>query len=307
MKKPLVSVVIPVFNGSLYLREAVGSVLASSYRNFEILLIDDGSNDQSRKICRTLVKQYPHKVKFFSFRKNKGLCHVLNFALRQACGKFICRLNQDDLMRKDRLKVQVEFLKRHPEVTAVGSWIRIFSRTKKKSKLLKFLKTDKEIKKVWYVVSPFSDPSVMYRKAVALKVDGYWQTLWPADDTHLWYRLGQWGQLANIQKALTFVRWHSQAASFKYFRRLAISTYKMHLWTHFHLKPAALPVHLFWLGQLIAGLLLPPTINWSVYRLIKKIVNQSDQLKKDWRQILANIKTVVKVSNQPAKLRTSGI
>lgn len=302
---PLVSVIIPVFNGSNFIEETVESVLQSKFKDFEILLIDDGSSDESRKICRLLESKYKC-VKFRYFNKNRGLGRTLNFALAEARGKYIARINQDDRMLVNRLKAQVEFLQKNPDVAAVGSWIKMFKDNSQQYEIIKFLATDKQIRKVWYILSPFADPSVMYRKNAALQVGGYVQDMWPADDTHLWYRIGQLGKLANIQKPLVEVRWHDQAASFKHFKKLAISTYKMHLWTNKHLEKASITTHLFWVGQLISGLILPAKINWGVYKLIKKLVNQFKTL----RGFLTNIfvkKTIVKkVISQPKKLNFSG-
>jgi glycosyltransferase involved in cell wall biosynthesis len=303
--RPLVSVIIPVFNGSFYVEETVASVQKSTFKNFEILLVDDGSTDKSKKVCHTLEKKYK-KVRFYSFPKNKGLGRVLNFALGKARGKYICRINQDDRMLKNRMRTQVNFLEKNPGVVALGSYIKMFRNKSKKYEVIKFLSTDDQIKKVWYIVGPFADPSVMYRKQVALKAGGYVQAMWPADDTHLWYRMGQKGQLANIQKPLVEVRWHKDAASFKYFHKLALSTYKMHLWTNKNIKRAPLPVHLFWLGQLGCGLLLPAEFNWTAYRLIKKGIEKGQRLNFLGRNFLKKIKIVVKVASQPIVASFSG-
>src|SRR5690242_12716378 len=117
---PKVTVLIPVFNGAKYLEEAVHSVMKSTYTNFEILLVDDGSSDRSKHICRDLAKQYS-QVRFYDFARNKGLGRVLNFALKKAKGKYIARLNQDDRMLPHRLTMQVRYLETHRDVTVVGS------------------------------------------------------------------------------------------------------------------------------------------------------------------------------------------
>lgn len=268
--KPLVSVIIPAFNGASYLEEAVESVQKSTFKNFEILLVDDHSTDHSRKICKMLESKYSN-VKFYAFRKNKGLGRVLNFAIKKAKGIYICRLNQDDRMLPFRIHTQVFYLEQNKEVVAVGSCIKLFDSTGK-YETLRFIENDEDIKKVWHIVSPFSDPSVMYRKDIAIKARGYKQEFWPADDTHLWYRMGQIGKLANIQTPLVEVRWHRKAASFFYFRKLAKSTYKMHRWANKYVSQAPILIQVYWLIQLLCGLTFSPSFNWWVYRLLKRFI-----------------------------------
>lgn len=268
VKYPLVSVVIPVFNGAVYLEETVQSVLKNTYKKIEILLIDDGSKDESKNLCRRLSKKY-RKVSFYSFHKNNGLGRILNYALKKAKGEFICRINQDDRMAPKRIETQVRFLLRHPKIVAVGSNIKLFD-SKGNKQIIHFPQTDIEIKRLWHMVSPFSDPSVMYRKSIALSVGGYKQEFWPADDTHLWIRMGVVGKLANINKPLVEVRYHDNAASIKYFRKLAQVTYDMHKWMHEFVSPAPWFVRAFWECELLAGLAFSPHINWAVYRFLKR-------------------------------------
>lgn len=303
-KKPLVSVVIPVFNGAAYIKEAVQSVQKSTFKRFEVLLIDDGSNDESKLLCKKLEKQYKN-VRFYAFDKNKGLGRVLNFALKYAKGKYICRLNQDDHMLAFRMKTQIEYLESHSEVVAIGSYIKYFE-PNGKTQVLKFLTHDEDIRKMWHIVSPFSDPSVMYRREVALKVGGYYQSMWPADDTHLWIRMATKGKLANIPKVLVDVRWHESAASLKYFRTLAISTYKMHLWVDENIDKAGVLVHLFWLFQLVSGVLLPPRFNWGVYRVMKKIISKTEGYRNFLAKNTVKMPMLSKVMPHPTKLNISG-
>lgn len=302
----MVSVIIPVFNGASYIEETVYSVENSSYKRFEILLIDDGSSDRSQLICQGLEKKYKN-VRFYSFPKNKGLGRVLNFALNRAKGKYICRINQDDRMLMYRIKTQVNFLEKNNNISAVGSYIKLFRKSKNtKFEVIKFLETDEEIKKLWLIVSPFSDPSVMYRKTTALKVGGYEQEFWPADDSQLWYKIGKAGKLANITKPLVEVRYHNEAASLKYFRQLTIKTYKMHMWANKNIQKATVAIRLFWIFQLISGLILPAKFNWSIYRLIKKIINYSFTLKRFLMIILEKIRRVIKLIPHPKRLSLSG-
>ena len=300
--KPLVSVVIPVFNGSSFVEEAVRSVFKSSFGSFEVLLIDDGSTDKSKQLCRALAKKYK-RVFFHSFEKNRGLGRVLNFALKKARGEYICRLNQDDLMLPQRMKTQVLFLEKRPEVVAAGSHIKLFYDDGSRSEVVKFLPTDEEIKRVWFMVSPFADPSVMYRREPALKAGGYRQEMWPADDTDLWYRLGKLGKLANIQKPLVEVRWHKKAGSVKYWKKMVWSTYKMHRWAHSNVGPAPLSFQIFWLVQVVSGTLLSAEFNWKAYRLLKRVIYRLRVFNLILRK---RIKMVVKVVSQPKRWSLSG-
>ncbi|MDP4011095.1 MAG: glycosyltransferase family A protein [Candidatus Roizmanbacteria bacterium] len=274
--KPLISVIIPVFNGASFLMEAVESVQQSTFRNFEIILVDDGSTDNSKMVCRMLDAQYENLI-FYDFKTNKGLGRVLNFALKKAQGTYICRLNQDDRMLPQRMGKQVEFLSKNPNVIAVGSHINHFF-DDGKMEVLKYLETDKEIREIWHIVGPFSDPSVMYDRATALDVGGYDQSFWPVDDTHMWYKMGMKGKLANIQEPLVEVRWHAKAGSVYYFRKMAWQIYRVRRWAHHNIKKGSLGLQLFWIIQLAAGMTLSAKMNWKAYRLIKKGINWYEEL-----------------------------
>lgn len=252
------------------MEKAVKSVQKSTYKNFEILLIDDGSTDKSKKICHVLEKQYKN-VRFYSFSKNKGLGRVLNFALQKARGKYICRINQDDEMHKTRIEKQVRFLEDHPEVTLVGSWLLVEDENGEQ-RINKYLEDDKDIKKGWLQLSPCWDAAVMYQKKAALRVGGYDQKFWPADDLHMWYRLGKIGKIANIQEPLTKIRFHAGAVSMRYHRKHMQATYKVHCWAYKNISRASVMTQLYWFGQLLAGHIFPAWFNWSVYRLLKKYV-----------------------------------
>lgn len=304
-RRPLVSVVIPVFNGSQYLREAVVSVLKNTYKNIEILLVDDGSKDESKEMCRSLTRRYKN-VRFFSFEKNRGLGRVLNFALKKAKGEFICRLNQDDRMLPHRIEKQVKYLIKHTDVVAVGSSIQLFNEVGK-LEVIYFPQMDEDIRRLWLILSPFSDPSVMYRKSIAIRAGGYDQKFWPADDVHLWYRLGKFGKLTNMKQALSWIRWHENAASIKFFRIDTKRTFQLHLWADQYVQKAPWYISLFWVCQYIAGTTLSPQFNWLTYRLIKRILYQSTRILSRFRGTIINKVIPIKsVTPQPAIASRSG-
>jgi glycosyltransferase involved in cell wall biosynthesis len=116
-RQPLVSIVLPAFNAERTLGDALASVLLQTYQNWELLLIDDGSRDQTAAIAR---KFGDPRIRIFSDGTNKGLPARLNEAIDRSSGKYFARMDQDDVCFPERLSRQVAFLEAHPEVDLVG-------------------------------------------------------------------------------------------------------------------------------------------------------------------------------------------
>ena len=105
---------MPVFNGSAYLRQAIDSVLAQTFSNFEFIIIDDGSTDSSASI----IKKYTDKrIRVFKNSCNRGLVFSLNFGLSAARGKYLARMDADDISLPNRLFKQLEYLEARPTVS----------------------------------------------------------------------------------------------------------------------------------------------------------------------------------------------
>jgi len=301
---PPVSILIPIYNGSLYLGETIASIKKNSYPNYEIILVDDGSTDESKKLCAAFVKKDP-RIKFYSFAKNQGMTRVLNFGIRKAKGKYIARLNQDDLIAANRLEKQVKFLEANPKYVAIGGQIVLFTEDNPRFAAVNFPLTDKEIRKKWLILSPFSDPTVMYRKKAVLETNGYSQFFWPADDIHMWYQLGKLGKLANLPDVLTKVRWHKDCGSIKKHRQQMQKTWAVHLWATENVERPSLSIRVFWLSQYLAGFLFPPTFNWFVYRQLKKFQSFNlGQILDKARGAAAKVKAVI---TQPKIANLSGV
>jgi glycosyltransferase involved in cell wall biosynthesis len=297
-KQPLVSVIIPVYNGAFYLVETVESVQKSSYKKFEIILVDDGSKDKSKALCRRLEKKY-YNVHFYFFKKNKGLTSSLNYAVKKAKGEFIARINQDDIMMDNRLKEQIKFFKDNPDHVVVGGDITLFDEKYNFVDNISFPKTDKEIRNQWLLFSPFSDPTVMYRKDAYFKTKGYQKYFWPADDVNMWYQLGQIGKLANLDQILTQVRWHNNAGSINSHRIQMEKTFEVHVWASKNIQKASLYHRIFWISQLMAGRLFPPRFNWFIYRRMRQIQN--------FLKMIGKTAKLNKVTSHPKKYSFSGV
>jgi len=301
MKKPLVSVVIAVYNGENYLEQAVHSVEKSFYKNFEIVLVNDGSTDNTGNVCKQLAKKY-RNIRYFSYEKNKGLSDALNFALKRTRGEFIARMNHDDIMVQDRLLKQVRFLKNHPQYVLIGGALELINEQGKSFDLLQLPATDEEIRKSWLYLNAFADPAVMYRKSAFLKTNGYNQYYYPADDYHLWYRLGQFGKVANLKTVVTKFRVHRKAATMRRHRLLIQKTWEIHQWAAQLIQKPTPLISLYWKIQYALGMILPVEFNFYVYRWIKKAVYLQGP---SFKHLLKMIKTA-RTPNHPKKLSFSG-
>lgn len=301
MKKPLVSVIIPVYNGSKYLKEAVKSVEKNSYKNIEIILVNDGSKDKSKELCIKLKRKYKN-IRFYSFKKNRGLSNVLNYAIKKAKGKYIARLNQDDIMTSTRLASQVYFLENNSEYVLVGGHLELINNKAKTIDILSYPQTDQEIRNNWLYLNAFADPAVMYRKSIFLKCGNYDQNFYPADDYHLWFRMGQFGKLANLNIIVTKFRVHDQAATVRSHKRMIESTKKVHEWASENIQRPGLMVKVYWIFKYYLSIYSPPQLNFYIYRFVKKLVFMKSQVE----SILFPKKIANKVKSQPRKYNFSG-
>src|SRR3990167_9325600 len=119
---PLVTVLMPVYNGKKYLKEAIESVLNQTFRDFEFLIIDDGSTDKSAEIIKSFNDA---RIRLERNVTNLGLIKTLNNGLTLSRGKYIARMDCDDISLPKRLSVQVNFMEKHPEIGICGSWVKV--------------------------------------------------------------------------------------------------------------------------------------------------------------------------------------
>jgi len=122
IKNPLVSVIMPVYNASLYIEQAIKSILNQTYSNYELIIVDDHSKDDSRKIISRYRKLYPDRIKVIALKKNlnRGGDACANIAIKKAKGKYIARLDADDIAIPKRLEKQVTYLEKYQDVFALG-------------------------------------------------------------------------------------------------------------------------------------------------------------------------------------------
>ena len=206
---PAISVVLPVYSAEKYLDAAIKSVLAQTFTNFELILINDGSTDGSLKILERFAQKDARCI-VFSW-ENKGIVASLNQGIFLAKADIICRMDADDICLPHRLEKQFEYLRAHPECVAVGSNILLIDPEGLPIVTWTYLHTHEEIDRLnltGSVGSCICHPSVAIRKSSLLAVGAYRLGFEYAEDYDLFLRLAELGKLANLPEVLLKYRQH---------------------------------------------------------------------------------------------------
>ena len=195
---PLISVVMSVYNGEKYLKFAIDSILNQTYRNFEFIIINDGSTDNSLKI----INSYSDPRIILLNQENSGLCKALNRGITASKGEFIARMDADDVSYPDRLMRQVEFFNRNPECVVVGANAN-FIDMEGNYLYRSFCPCEwNEIKKL-LPATPFFHSVTMFRRKSFFEAGCYFEDIRQfMEDKILWNRMAKLGQLRNLDEVL---------------------------------------------------------------------------------------------------------
>jgi len=206
---PRVTVLMPVYNGEKYLREAIESILTQTFTDFEFLIINDGSTDTSADIIKSFNDV---RIKLVDNKKNLGLIATLNKGLDLACGEYIARMDCDDISLPERLKKQVLFMDNNQNVGVCGTWFQWIGESVKKT--LCFETNNESIKCGLLFNSRIGHPTVMLKKKDFIKNNlYYYDTAKHVEDYELWTRACQFTDVANIGEVLLLYRIHPQQVS----------------------------------------------------------------------------------------------
>jgi len=205
-----ISVIMPVYNGEKYLREAVDSILAQTFTDFEFIIVDDGSTDATAQILDSYTD--PRIIRINN-RQNVGLSTSLNNGIALAKGEYIARMDADDISLPERFEKQVAFLNCHLSIGVVGSAIQKINDLGEIIGIAS-LPTDPELME-WVLLfgSPFVHPSVMMRTDVVINLGGYSTKYNAAQDYEFWGRFSKHTKLANLSECLLFYRIHTESIS----------------------------------------------------------------------------------------------
>jgi len=204
-----VSVLMPVYNAAKYLKKAIDSILSQNYKDWELIIINDGSTDNSAEIVNGYTDE---RIRYLENPVNLGLIKTLNKGIDYCRGKYIARMDADDISLPDRLGRQVAFLDTHPDYLMCGTNAAVINdQDERIGKIRNF--TDNNFLQIHLLFSvPFVHPSTMIRREV-LQNNKYNEQYRHVEDYELWCRIARQGKIANLKKELFEYRWHDTNVS----------------------------------------------------------------------------------------------
>lgn len=202
MNSSFVSIIMSVYNGEKYLDESIQSILNQTYQDFEFIIIDDCSTDNSAEIIQKYTNQ-DSRIQFLKKEKNiglKGFVENLNIGIQKSRGKYIARMDQDDFAFPNRLEKQVEFLNLHQDVFLVGTSMTLMNENSEEYSEKKALTNFDEIKKRIIIDNPIFHPTIMFRNEPNLF---YRDKFYASEDFDFYLRLITSGKkIENLEEPL---------------------------------------------------------------------------------------------------------
>lgn len=206
---PLISVVLPVYNVAPYLKEALNSILNQTIQDFEIIIIDDCSTDNTVEIANSYKDE---RLKVILKAENKGLIDSLNVGFKAATGKYIARMDGDDISDLMRFEKQLNILEKNPEIKVCGSWLQAFGDN---NNIIKHKEHHEQILVNMMIHCSMSLGSVMLDRDWA-KNEYFYEEKKHVEDYDFWSRVIWKGKFYNIQEVLYYYRIHEKQVSSTY-------------------------------------------------------------------------------------------
>lgn len=196
---PLVSVLIPSYNSGPYLDDSIGSILAQTYTNWELIITDDCSTDNSVKVAKKYASN-DKRIRVYKNEKNRGISGNMNEGLKYCKGKYIAILDADDWSYPYRLKEQVEVMERNEMMVACSGFFDVCDEDLKSNYIKDLPETNEELRKAMKRYMPMIHPGTMWRAEALFKTNLYPEYLKVGHDYLITIEVSQHGELYNLQK-----------------------------------------------------------------------------------------------------------
>jgi glycosyltransferase domain-containing protein len=208
--KIIVSVIIATYNRDQYIKKAIDSVLIQTFKNLEIIVVDDSSNEETRKLISKLSEKEP-RIFYIKNEKRLGFVKSLNKGIELAKGKYIARLDDDDYWSDpQKLEKQINFLEKNPDYILTGGGVIVINEEGRELRRCLCPETDKEIREAMLFNCPFWHSTVVFKKDAWEKAGKYNDKVEFSDDWDLWLRMGKYklGKFYNFPEYFAyFMEW----------------------------------------------------------------------------------------------------
>lgn len=220
-----ISVIMSVYNGLPYLKEAVDSVLNQTYKNFEFIIVDDASKDKTWQYLKSLKDK---RIKLIKNPKNLGLARSLNIALSKAKGEFIARMDADDICLLRRFEIQLNYMINNPKIDICGSWVKLIDEKGEIAGQVHKPKNDEKIKKMNQWITGLIHPTWFAKRKVYDKLNGYDPDFDMVEDFDFLNRARHF-KMANINNELLLWRSAQNRRSKKDIQEMYLKSFRLRL------------------------------------------------------------------------------
>lgn len=284
MKTPLVSVIMPVYNAAPFLSQALRSILNQTYKNIELVVIDDNSTDDSWKIIQRFKKLHPKKIRVLRMKRNlnRGGDLCANEGIQIAKGQLIARMDADDISYHDRLEKQVAFLQKNKHIFMVGGSADVVNGDGEKVGEKNMPLTNSEILAQYPVFHPMIHPTVMFRKRMIKRKNFYSDKLSSNNDYLTFFSLiCQNFQFANLPNKLIQYRIYGHNNSLQNIKRNFLNTLKARVSViSKYYYPFTINHFVKNIAQFLVVMLLPEKVTFYLYLITRGIVTKEDIIDK---------------------------
>lgn len=210
---PKISVVMPAYNADKYIAEAIDSILCQTYTDFEFIIINDGSTDNTEDI---ILSYKDERIVYLKNEKNMGIVYTLNRGLDIAKGEYIARMDSDDISLPTRFKEQIKYLEKHKNIAVLGTAINIFGEEIDRYTFI-FSHNPKIAKAELFFNPSLAHPTVMIRKTILDSFNlRYEEDYKDMEDFRLWWRISQYGNIVSLKTPLLNYRRHKSQITASY-------------------------------------------------------------------------------------------
>jgi glycosyltransferase involved in cell wall biosynthesis len=204
--KPDVSIIMAVYNTEKYLFQCLRSILSQTFKNFELIAVDDGSSDDSFTILKEFEKQ-DSRIRIYQNKERQGVSGSLNRAIKHCISSLVIRMDSDDIMLSNRIERQYKYIRGNPDCVLLGGQVKFIDDKNKVSGQSDFPISDYKIKKNLFYFQGIADSTILINRKLIPRSAFYFNSnLTVAEGLDLYFRLFNYGKFANMQDTLLLLR-----------------------------------------------------------------------------------------------------